>query len=142
MTMRINKTKAHEVIDRIDSFHRGTDNMPLGFDMRTWYCRLGVDPSLPEPKRYATECRTSACLAGWTIHVLDGPDTATEILQMKTDVYGGIGERFMEVAGTLLDADSAARLELNDLFIRLSYGWDEAREHFLHIIDGCQDVTE
>lgn len=140
--MKLNHDLAHKVIDRIDSFHREPiDDHPRGFDMSLWYAEHGVGFHIPESQAGAIECRTSACLAGWTVTLLDSPDTAHSIMSMQTDIYGGIGERFMETASTLLEADDAAREELHDLFCRLSYTWPEAKGHLLHIIDQCEDVS-
>lgn len=138
--MKLNHAFAHEVIDRIDSFHRDEVGQPRGFDMSLWYAEHGVRMSVPESQQYAPECRTSACLAGWTVATLDGPDRCKEILDTRTTIYGGIGERFMEEASQALEADAAAAEELHDLFCRLSYTWPEAKEHLLHIIDQSEDV--
>jgi hypothetical protein len=144
MTMLINKTKVHEVIDMIDDFHKGSFNEPMGFDMSTWFVARGVNSDVPEPKRYAIECRTSACLAGWTVIALDpdGAEAANEMVQWSSSDSCATGERFMTAASALLEADRACDEELRDLFLSISYGWDEAREHLLHIVDQCQDVAE
>lgn len=142
--MKINHAHAHAVVDRIDGFHRDELGEPFGFDMTLWFASRGVDGMLPEPMRYAAECRTSACLAGWAVTLLDSPEAAAQILATRweaTSTFGGVGDVFMDAAAGLLDADDEAREWLRDLFVKLSYTWADARDELLDIVDQCDDTS-
>lgn len=139
--MKLNHKKAEEVIDRIDQFHRDGLGEPHGFDMSLWYAEHGVRTNVPESQRYAPECRTSACLAGWTVTLLDSAERCRTLMGTKTDIHGGIGELFMDEASKLLEADDEAEVLLCDLFCRLSYTWDEVKAELLYIIEQTDDVS-
>ena len=140
--MKINHAHAHAVVDRIDAFHREpTDGDPRGFDMSLWFAEHGVGFGVPESQAGAIECRTSACLAGWTVTLLDSAEAARDLMTTETTVYGGIGEMFMSSACELLEADDMASDALRALFCKLSYTWSDARDELLDIMSASDDTS-